>query len=113
MVLYDDVPHKARIGLVIHEFMHIRDYQKRHFLGLLKRGWQYLSRRGKHRFEHEIDQMAIDAGYGRYLFSWSSYVLEKSDVDEKYLEFKKDVYMNPEDILSEMEQKRAAGLLKL
>jgi hypothetical protein len=101
-VLFRDVPHEARVGLLAHELMHVRDYQSRGFGGLVERGWQYLSKRGKHTFEHEIDQMVIDAGFGFFLYYWSSYVLDESDVDEKYREFKRRVYMKPKTILSEL-----------
>ena len=101
-ILFRDVPHEARIGLVAHELMHVRDYQARGFGGIVERGWQYLSKSGKHKFEHEIDQMVIDAGFGFFLYYWSAYVLEESDVDEKYREFKRRVYMNPKKILTEL-----------
>ena len=101
-VLFRDVPHEARVGLLAHELMHVRDYQSRGFGGLVERGWQYLSKRGKHKFEHEIDQMVIDAGFGFFLYYWSAYVLEESDVDEKYREFKRRVYMKPKTILTEL-----------
>lgn len=101
-VLFRDVPHEARVGLLAHELMHVRDYQSRGFGGLVERGWQYLSKRGKHKFEHEIDQMVIDAGFGFFLYYWSAYVLDDSDVDEKYREFKRRVYMKPKTILTEL-----------
>ncbi|WP_198416760.1 hypothetical protein [Marinilabilia rubra] len=112
-VLYDDVPPEARVGLVVHEFMHIRDYQDRNFFGLLERGWQYLSKKGKRKFEFEIDQMVIEAGFGFFLYAWSSYVIDKSGVDEKYLEFKKEVYMGPHDILTEINQIGDGEILNL
>jgi hypothetical protein len=101
-ILFQDVPHEARIGLLAHELMHVRDYQGRGFGGLVERGWQYLSKKGKHNFEHEIDQMVIDGGFGFFLYYWSAYVLEESDVDEKYREFKRRVYMKPKSILTEL-----------
>ncbi|MCA1745555.1 MAG: hypothetical protein LC643_07625, partial [Bacteroidales bacterium] len=52
-VLYEDVPEMARVGLMMHELMHIKDYQSRSFFGVLQRGWQYLSKQGKKKFEHE------------------------------------------------------------
>lgn len=101
-VLFRDVPHEARVGLLAHELMHVRDYQSRGLGGLVERGWQYLSERGKHKFEHEIDQMVIDSGFGFFLYYWSAYVLEESEVDEKYREFKRRVYMKPKTILTEL-----------
>lgn len=99
-ILLDDVPKEARVGLLAHEMMHVRDYQNRNFLGLAQRGWQYLSKQGKRRFEHEIDQMVIDAGFGFFLYSWSAYVIDDSEVDDDYRQFKRTTYMQPEAILS-------------
>jgi hypothetical protein len=57
--------------------------------------------------------MAIEAGFGFFLYAWSSYVLDKSGVDKKYLEFKKEVYMGPRDILTEINQIGDDEILKL
>jgi hypothetical protein len=98
-VQYQDVPFEARTGLWAHELMHIKDFESRRFWGLMQRGWQYLSKRGKMRFEHEIDQMVIDAGLGNSLYKWSYFVLEESTVSAKYKDFKRRTYLKPEDIL--------------
>jgi len=98
-VLYHQVPDKARTGLWAHELMHIKDYKGRSVLGVFFRGWQYLSKRGKIRFEREIDQMVIDAGFGEYLWEWSNFVLEESDACPVYKAFKRDIYLKPCEIL--------------
>jgi hypothetical protein len=103
-VLLQDVPREARVGLLAHELMHVRDYHHRNVFGLAERGWQYLSEKGKHRFEHEIDQMVIDEGLGFFLYYWSAYVMEESDIDEKYRKFKRRVYMQPKRILTELNE---------
>ena len=103
-VLYSDVPSLARIGLVMHELMHIKDYQSRNFFGVLERAWQYLSKRGKKKFESEIDQMVIDAGYRSYLFLWSLFVMEESDASDAYKEFKREIYLSPFDIFIDLDE---------
>jgi hypothetical protein len=101
-VSYDKIPEDARIGLWVHELMHIDDYQNRSVFGVIKRGWQYLSTSGKAKFEWEIDQKVIEAGYGYHLYCWINYVLHESDATEAYRKFKSSIYMNPEDVIERM-----------
>lgn len=103
-VLYEDVPEMARVGLMMHELMHIKDYQSRHFLGVLQRGWQYLSKKGKRKFEYEIDQMVIDAGYRNYLVLWALFVMEESEASDAYKDFKRDIYRSPFDIFLDLDE---------
>ena len=97
-VLYKDVPPEARTGLWAHEMMHIRDYKNRGVLGVLFRGWQYLSKRGKIRFEREIDQMTIDAGFEEFLYEWTRFVLEDSQASPAYKAYKREIYLLPCEI---------------
>jgi hypothetical protein len=97
-VLYKDIPSEARIGLWAHEMMHIKDYDSRGFWGVLYRGWQYLSIKGKIRFEREIDQMVIDAGLGAHLYRWSYFVMEESHICPAYKAFKQKIYLSPCEI---------------
>ena len=101
-VLLKDVPVEALIGLYAHELMHIRDYQSRRFFGVIKRGWQYMSKRGKRKLEHHIDRMTIEAGFGNNLYEWAYYVLNNSRATDDYKAFKLEVYMTPEDIHSRL-----------
>lgn len=103
-VLYKDVPEEARTGLWAHEMMHIRDYKSRSLLGVLYRGLQYLSKRGKTRFEHEIDQMVIEAGFGEYLYKWTHYVLEESQASAEYKTYKREIYLLPCEIAGNCEE---------
>ena len=99
-----DVPENARVGLFAHELMHIRDYQGLNFGGLVKRGWQYLSKRGKKNLEHRIDSMTIAAGFGEELFYWSYFVLFNSGATAEYKMFKRNTYLTPKDILNRMDE---------
>lgn len=98
-VRYHDIPDNARIGLWAHELMHIKDYSNRSFWGVMFRGWQYLSKSGKMRFEREIDRMVVDAGLGDYLYQWSYYVMEEADVCPGYKAFKQKIYLSPCQII--------------
>ncbi|MBK3519298.1 hypothetical protein [Carboxylicivirga marina] len=101
-----DVPSEARVGLFAHELMHIRDYESRKVSGVMERGFQYLSHKGKKKVEHYTDSLTIAAGFGQQLYHWASYVLHDSDACEEYKNFKSEVYMCPVTILSQMEATR-------
>ena len=105
-VLLSDVPEEARIGLFAHELMHIRDYESRKVAGVIRRGIQYLSKKGKRKVEHYTDRLTISAGFGEQLFQWASYVLYDSDASEKYKAFKSEIYMSPVTIYNEMTLKK-------
>ena len=102
-VLFDQVPFESQVGLLAHELMHVKDYLNRDLFGVLERGWQYLSRRGRIKFEGEIDQMVIDSGLSQFLFQWANYVLNDSDASDSYKDYKRAVYMTPADIIEAME----------
>lgn len=98
-----DVPAEARIGLFAHELMHIRDYESRKVSGVMERGIQYLSHKGKTHVEHYTDSLTIAAGFGQNLYHWASYVLHDSDACDEYKAFKSEVYMTPVRILTQIE----------
>jgi len=102
-VLYEDVPEMARVGLMMHELMHIKDYQSRNIFGVLQRGWQYLSKSGKKKFEYEIDQMVMDAGYRSYLLLWALFIMEESEASDAYKDFKREIYRSPFDIFIDLD----------
>lgn len=104
-VLYKDVPSDAKTGLWAHELMHIKDYKSRSFFGVVFRGWQYLSKKGKIRFEHEIDHMVIEAGFVDYLYQWSNYVLEESEASDSYKAFKRKIYLSACEIIGNCDDK--------
>ncbi len=94
-VLLSEVPEDARIGLFAHELMHIRDYESRKVTGVIQRGIQYLSKKGKRNMEHYTDGLTISAGFGEQLYQWAAYVLYDSNATENYKNFKADIYMSP------------------
>ncbi|MBS2211175.1 hypothetical protein KEM09_07170 [Carboxylicivirga mesophila] len=99
-----DVPSEARIGLFAHELMHIRDYESRKVTGVMERGLQYLSQKGKRQVEHYTDSLTIAAGFGQYLYHWANYVLHDSDASDDYKHYKSQIYMTPVRILTQIEE---------
>ncbi len=102
-VKLEDVPQEARIGLFAHELMHIRDYESRKMTGILERGYQYLSVKGKKKVEHHTDSLTIAAGFGQNLYKWASYVLHDSEACDEYKSYKSEIYMSPVRILNQIE----------
>lgn len=96
------VPEKARIGLWVHELMHIKDYQSRSTLGILKRGVQYLTKGGRKVFEHEIDRMVVTNGYGEQLYHWAKFIMYDAPASESYKAYKQSIYLTPVQIKVEM-----------
>lgn len=105
-VRLQNVPQKARVGLFAHELMHIRDYESRKIRGVIERGIQYLTHKGKIQVEHYTDGLTIAAGFGHQLYHWASYVLHDSDASDEYKAYKEKVYMTPVRILSHIHQQR-------
>ena len=103
LVLLSVVPFNAKIGLLGHEFSHIIDYQNKNISGVFKRGWSYRNKKKKELFEKEIDSITISRGLGWQLYDWSVYVLEKSEARQEYKAFKKDIYLEPDEIKKLME----------
>lgn len=93
-----EIPFNAKIGLFAHEFTHFTDYQSLSFFGVLGRGFSYLSKKSKAKFEKEIDQKTIERGLGWQLYDWSDYVLNRSNASTGYKEFKSETYMTPNEI---------------
>ncbi len=91
-------PFNAQIGIIGHELSHCIDYSGRNFWGIMKRLFDYGSKKSKAKFEREIDQITINRGLRWQLYDWANYVLYKSDATHKYKKFKNETYMKPEEI---------------
>ena len=98
-IMINEVPFTASIGLLGHEFAHIADYNSKGFFGVVGRGFSYLSKRKKAKYEKEIDNLTIERGLGKALYSWSYFVLNQSYASEEYKEFKRETYLTPDDIM--------------
>lgn len=99
MVTVNEVPFLAQIGLFGHEFCHFIDYQERDLFQVVKRLFDYTSIKKKANFEKEIDHMTIERGLGWELYEWSIFIQAKSDASEKYKAFKREIYLEPSEIV--------------
>ena len=99
-----DIPVNALVGVFGHEFCHFIDYHIHKKKHLVKRAFDYGSKKRKASFEKEIDRMTISRGLGCYLYKWSSFVLFESNAKASYKSFKQTTYLQPHEILEFMPQ---------
>jgi len=102
IITLDKVNFNAKIGVIGHEFAHFLDYSNRNFFRVVDRGIDYLTTRRKAKFEKEIDELTIKRGLGWQCYEWSCFVHHESDATPEYLEFKRLIYLGPDEILSIM-----------
>ena len=98
VIFFNDVPFNAKIGLIGHEFSHLRNYSQRSFRKVLMRLFSYSNKKSKAKFEKEIDLATVQIGLGWQLHDWAKYVLEYSKASVKYKAFKQAIYLTPLDI---------------
>lgn len=94
----DQVGFNGAVGVLGHELNHVVDYSKRNFWGILGRLFNYGSKKGKRKFEAEIDRMTIQKGLGWQLYDWEDYVLNKSKAKVNYKAYKKTIYYTPKEL---------------
>lgn len=99
-VLLKDAPFNAQVGVIGHELNHIADYSIKNFFGVLGRGFAYANKKKKENFEKHIDQMTIEKGLGWQLYAWASFILDGETATEEYKAFKREVYLEPIEILN-------------
>jgi len=99
-VLFKNASFNARVGVLAHELNHIMDFSSKNIFGIIGRGLSYASKKKKEKFEKKIDQMTIELGLGWQLYAWAVYILEGDTATEEYKEFKREIYLEPEEIMS-------------
>jgi hypothetical protein len=92
------IPFNAKVGVFGHEFFHFVDYQRKGSFHLTKRLFAYGNKAKKEAFEKEIDLGTIKRGLGWQLYDWSNYVLNESNATMEYKDFKRQIYLEPEEI---------------
>lgn len=95
----DQVGFNGAVGVLGHELNHIVDYSNRGFFRIIGRLFNYTNKKGKQRYEGEIDRMTVAKGLGWQLYDWGDYVFNKSNAKAKYLDYKKAVYLTPNDLI--------------
>lgn len=98
IIQVDAIPFNAKIGVFGHEFFHFVDYRRKISFHLTKRLFSYTNKTKKEAFEKEIDLGTIGRGLGWQLYDWSNFVLNESNATKDYKEFKRSIYLEPEEI---------------
>ncbi len=95
----DQVGFNGAVGVLGHEYNHIIDYSHRGFFRILGRLFNYTNKKGKRKYEEEIDRMTVEKGLGWQLYDWEEFVLYKSKAKAKYKAYKKAVYLSPNELI--------------
>ncbi|MFK7923735.1 MAG: hypothetical protein AB8H47_17380 [Bacteroidia bacterium] len=105
----DDISFNGQIGIIGHELAHILDYEQSSGPGIMGAGLNYATARTKAIFEKSIDRLTISRGLGWQLHEWSDFAINRSAASQKYKDFKADTYLQPEEILSEIDKLRSGS----
>lgn len=100
----DQVGFNGAVGVLGHELNHIVDYSSRGIFRIIGRLFNYTNKKGKRRYEGEIDRMTVVKGLGWQLFDWEDYVLNKSNAKAKYKAYKRAVYYSPDEVITIIEE---------
>lgn len=92
----------SKVGILGHELGHISDYSQASTLGVIKRGFSYLTKKSHKKYENKIDILTIQKGLGWQLYDWSYFALNNPWATEKYKKFKRKYYLTPEQIYEQM-----------
>ncbi|HET8830162.1 MAG TPA: hypothetical protein VFM79_12510 [Pelobium sp.] len=109
------LPKNIMIGWIGHELGHVMDYKTRSLFSLLGFGAGYLfSERYVQKAERVADTFAVNHGLGFYIIETKRFILDQSDLPEKYKEKISRLYLSPDDIVEQVrkieEAKKAKNL---
>jgi len=93
-----DAPFDACVGVMGHELAHILDYSTKSGCRLTWIGVRYLGKNYRRKMERQTDLVTIERGLGWELYNFANFIKYEADIDEKYRNYKLDMYMNPEEI---------------
>jgi hypothetical protein len=97
---FSDIPFNAQTGFFGHELAHITDYTEKNNLKLIFFIAKYLFMQKS--IERHTDKITIKHNLGSQLYELRSFIINNPDTNEDYLKFKKDNYLNCEEILYEI-----------
>ncbi len=103
-----DIPKNVLIGWLGHELGHIMDYKERSTLNLIFFGLKYfLSGNYIRKAERIADSYAVQSGMKDYILDTKSFILNHSDLSEKYKARIKRLYVSPNEILNIVKEQQA------
>jgi hypothetical protein len=93
-----NVPYSARVGLFGHEMAHVEDYSQRNVLGIIYRAFQYLTNKGREKYEKDVDQIALRHGLENQLLDWALFIQKSPHIPRDYKKFKRRFYLEAREI---------------
>ena len=107
-----DIPKDVLIGWFGHELGHIMDYKERSSLNLCWFGIKYYFS-GNHirKAERIADSYAVSHHMKDYIITTKNFILNHTDLSNKYKERIKRLYVSPDEILKIVEEQEAAKVI--
>ncbi|HEX7366050.1 MAG TPA: hypothetical protein VF273_03085 [Pelobium sp.] len=97
------LPQNILIGWVGHELGHVMDYKSRNLFSLAQFGLGYLlSKKYLQKAERVADSYAVNHGLGFYIIETKRFILDQSDLPQKYKDKIKRLYLSPDDIVEQV-----------
>ncbi len=97
------LPTNIMIGWIGHELGHIMDYKSRSLFSLMRFGTGYLfSERYVQKAERIADTFAVNHGLGFYIIETKRFIIDQSDLPNKYKEKIARLYLSPDDIVEQV-----------
>lgn len=94
------IPDSVLIGWIGHELGHIMDYERRSMWGVAAFGASYgLSKRYIRKAERVADTFAINRGMGPYLVATKNFILDHTELPQRYKSKIAELYLSPDDIM--------------
>ncbi|MBE8720355.1 hypothetical protein [Sphingobacterium pedocola] len=88
------------IGWIGHELGHIMDYEERSTIGIARFGLLYwLSKRYVRKAERVADTFAVTRGMGSYILATKEFILDHSELSQRYKDKIARLYLSPDDIV--------------
>ncbi|GAA4106998.1 hypothetical protein GCM10022393_01840 [Aquimarina addita] len=101
VIRIQDISKEVLIGWLGHELGHLMDYQERSNMNLMIFGLKYFFSSGYiKKAERAADSYAVQHGMKDYILATKDFILNHSQLSEKYKARIKRLYLSPEEILS-------------
>lgn len=105
-----DIPTNVMVGWLGHELGHIMDYSQRSSLNLLWFGIKYsLSDNYIREAERAADSYAVQKDMETYILETKNFILNKTNLSEKYKARIKKYYLSPDEIMTLVEERDHVG----
>jgi len=97
------LPQNIMIGWIGHELGHVMDYKSRSLFSMMRFGTGYFfSERYVQKAERVADTYAVNHGLGFYIIETKRFILDQSDLPEKYKAKIARLYLSPDDIVEQV-----------